>query len=103
MPGYLQLRYPGILGRRKWKPKEEMGGNGRAREGERESVEKCCFCFTGLRHLSRLSKKSNIQIILNEVRVRGSRQLKVPCILHIFLRYHVIFKDPGEEVDRKCC
>ena len=28
---------------------EEMGGNGRAREGEREgereSVEKCCFCL----------------------------------------------------------
>ena len=34
LPGYLQLRYPGILGRRKWRPKEEMGGNGRAREGE---------------------------------------------------------------------
>ena len=30
------MRYPGILGRRKWRPKEEMGGNGRAREGERE-------------------------------------------------------------------
>ena len=40
------MRYPGILGRRKWRPKEEMGGNGRARkeererEGERESVLK---------------------------------------------------------------
>ena len=45
------MRYPGIRGRRKWRPKEEMGGNGRAREGEteregeRESVEKCCFCL----------------------------------------------------------
>ena len=43
------LRYPGILGRRKWRPKEEIGGNGRAGEGERgrerESVEKCCFCL----------------------------------------------------------
>ena len=28
--------YPGILGRRKWRPQEEMVGNGRAREGERE-------------------------------------------------------------------
>ena len=28
--------------RRKW---EEMGGNGRARKGERECVEKCCFCL----------------------------------------------------------
>ena len=34
--GYLLLQYPGIRGRRKWRPKEEMGGNGRAREGERE-------------------------------------------------------------------
>ena len=34
--GYLLLRYPGILGRRKWRPKEEIGRNGRAREGERE-------------------------------------------------------------------
>ena len=49
------MRYPGILGRRKWRPKEEMGGNGRKwerrrgrerkRERERESVEKCCLCF----------------------------------------------------------
>ena len=31
---YLKLRFPGILGRRKWRPKEEMEGNGRAREGE---------------------------------------------------------------------
>ena len=31
------MRYPGILGRRKWRPKEEMGGNGRARKGEKES------------------------------------------------------------------
>ena len=30
------MRYPVILGRRKWRPKEEMGRNGRAREGERE-------------------------------------------------------------------
>ena len=29
------MRYPGSRGRRKWRPKEEMGGNGRAREGER--------------------------------------------------------------------
>ena len=45
--------YPGILGRRKWRPQEEMVGNGRAREGERERgrerdvkrerVEKCCI------------------------------------------------------------
>ena len=46
--GYLYLRYPGILDRRKWRPKEEMG----EREGERERVterererEKCCFCL----------------------------------------------------------
>ena len=30
------MRYPSILNRRKWRPKEEMGGNGRAREVERE-------------------------------------------------------------------
>ena len=30
------MRYPGSPGRRKWRPKEEMGGNGRARKGERE-------------------------------------------------------------------
>ena len=34
--GNLQLRYPGIRGRRKWRPKEEMG----ERERERESVLK---------------------------------------------------------------
>ena len=58
---------------------DETGGNGRAREKERESVEKCCFCLQndlkepskcesvlplkkpGLRHSSRLSEKSNIR------------------------------------------
>ena len=30
------MRYPGSWGKRKWRPKEEMGGNGRAREGEKE-------------------------------------------------------------------
>ena len=35
--GCLSLKYPGILDWRKWRPKEEMGGNGRAREGERET------------------------------------------------------------------
>ena len=30
------MRDPGIRDRRMWRPKEEMGGNGRAREGERE-------------------------------------------------------------------
>ena len=45
------MRYPGILGRRMWRPKEEMGRNGsaererereweRGREGERERVLK---------------------------------------------------------------
>ena len=38
--GYLYLRYPGILDRRKWRPKEEIGGNGRE-----EEREKCCFCL----------------------------------------------------------
>ena len=33
---YHKLRDPGIWDQRKWRPKEEMGGNGRAREGERE-------------------------------------------------------------------
>ena len=28
---------------RKWRSKGEMAGNGRAREGDREFVEKCCF------------------------------------------------------------
>ena len=37
---YLKLRYPGFLNRRKWRPKEEMEGNGRAREGEREGEGK---------------------------------------------------------------
>ena len=31
---------PGIRDRRKWRPKEEMGRNGRARE-----EEKCSFCL----------------------------------------------------------
>ena len=34
--GYLYLRYPGILDRRKWRPKEEIEGNGRASDGERQ-------------------------------------------------------------------
>ena len=45
-PEYHELRNPGIRDRMKWRPKEEMGGNGRAREGERERErEKCCFCL----------------------------------------------------------
>ena len=36
--GYLYLRNPEIRDWRKWRPKEEMGGNGRARERERERV-----------------------------------------------------------------
>ena len=30
------MRYPGNRDRRKWRPKEEMGGNGSSRERERE-------------------------------------------------------------------
>ena len=45
------MRDPGIQDQRKWRPKEEMEGNGRAREAkrergrERESVEKSYFCL----------------------------------------------------------
>ena len=78
------MRYPGILGRRKWKPKEEMGGNGSAseRERERERVLKsvafvCKMIYErtiemqevyilplkkpSLQHLLRLSKKTNLR------------------------------------------
>ena len=34
--GYHKLRDPGIWDQRKWRPKKEMGGNGRAREGEKK-------------------------------------------------------------------
>ena len=34
------MRDPGIRDWKKWRPKEKMGGNGRAREGEIESVLK---------------------------------------------------------------
>ena len=83
---YHKLRDPGIWDQRKWRPKEEMGGNGRAREREREgggesvlkSVALVCKMIEknhrnarsvyilplkkpGLLHLSRFSKKSNIR------------------------------------------
>ena len=62
------MRDPGIRDRRKWRPKEEMGGNWeqegeresegerereRESEGERKSVEKCCFCLPNIQKRTR--------------------------------------------------
>ena len=103
------MRYPGIRDRRKWRPKEEMGGNGRAREGEREREnEKCCFCLQNDLKEPKKSKKCIYiasqkpwftafiaiikkvehtlleQIILNEVRIGGSPPIKVTPLLRTF-------------------
>ena len=43
--GYLYLRNPEIRDWRKWRPKEEMGGNGRARKGEREGEREKVLLF----------------------------------------------------------
>ena len=68
VPGYLQLRYPGILGKRKYV--ETQGGNGRARGGERECVEKCCFCLQNEVYMSQL-------LLLGKVEYGGGPIFKV--------------------------